>query len=138
MRFLRYIPLGLLLSQPLWAMRINDRPDFWANVKYQVVGMAVVFIALGLLSLIISIIGKVFASLEGKPSASAPVSPAAAPTKSQTATKDAHTAVVIAAAVAAMLGSSYKIISISPRDTSEMAWGREGRREIWDSHRFRS
>jgi len=148
------------LLSPLFALEINGHPGLWESIRYQAVGISIVFIALGILALLISFIGKAFQSLDKPASAqnataaSKNVAPSstgagqsgASGTQVQKAnlsgitqikpTPDAATTVVIAAAVAAMLGRQYKIISIAPRSESDMAWSRAGRTEIWASHRL--
>jgi hypothetical protein len=41
----------------------------------------------------------------------------------------------IAAAIFATLGHSHRIVTISPAQS--LLWSREGRRQVFDSHRFR-
>jgi len=102
-------------------------------------GFVIVMIALGGLWGMTALMAKAVAAFE-KSKAPAPA-PAAAPAAAAAAV--APTAqdgppeddlVVVAAAVATMLGARHRVVAVKPVSSS---WGQQGRRDIHASHRIR-
>lgn len=112
------------------------------HFDYQIVGMLVVFLCLGSLAIVVTIIGKVFVALEAKTKdIKAKVQQHKVEEKitASVSSPDGHVTpeliAAIAAAVDAALGSPHRIVHIEPTFLS--AWSAEGRREIFASHRIR-
>lgn len=118
-------------------------PTLLESVGFQLVGLIVVFTALGLIWMMLEITGAWFrhlaASLKNKPAIIAPGSTSAvAPPPAPAAnTDEAHLPVIIAAAVHSMLqGRRHRIVAITTAPEHQ-AWSVEGRRHIFSSHKVR-
>lgn len=90
------------------------------------------------------ILAKSVITLRGEVNALKRVSPAAAPAvatpkKMAPPSTDAEVPpevrAAIAAAIFATLGHNHRVVTISPAQS--LLWSREGRRQVFDSHRFR-
>jgi Na+-transporting methylmalonyl-CoA/oxaloacetate decarboxylase gamma subunit len=112
--------------------------DLWQGVILAVVGMAIVFLALMLVGALMSLLNRPLPSLRGQSREAAPVDPAAAGISSDGAPVDTLTLVVIAAAVAALVGPSARIRRVRfVQPALPSAWAAHGRVAIQASHRLR-
>lgn len=122
---------------------LSEHPTLGETIGYQINGLIVVATALGLIWGMLELTGRYFrrrASLAPSPPAS-PVapnapSPAAAPLAVTANADSDHLAVVIAAAVHTILGSSARVVSITP-NPDHQNWSFEGRRHHFASHKVR-
>ncbi len=109
------------------------------NISFQLTGLAVVFIALGAIWMVLTVTGSFFKRFVPVPTAKAALPVAAAAPVAATipdATLDPAIFAVIAVAVHVSLGSKarvHKIITLG----GETDWAREGRRQIFTSHKVR-
>jgi hypothetical protein len=145
---------------------LPEYPRFSESIAYQLSGLLVVFVALGGLWALLEVIGACFRCADRKvgtvlvePPASAPPPPVDAPVMAPltcalisatvhaasqgrarilSATPEAPpvTYAIIAAAVHCMFEGRVRIVSVSPVH-SDPSWAREGRRDIFSSHRIR-
>jgi len=130
-------------------------PGFGESLAYQLHGLIVVFIALGLIWVAMTLLGAFFRryGVAEVPAPTADVAPVAAltpvlpivqpipvPTPMATTVIDeipAEVVAVIAAAVQLTLrGSAYRIQAIIPVPAGQ-DWAQEGRRQIFASHQIR-
>lgn len=135
-------PINHLIILPLGAA-IPEHPGFKESLLFQLTGLVVVFIALGLIWMLLEIVGSFFKRKAARESRS-PVAaaPAPAPTGAPAAAHEAEKlapeiAAVIAAAVHVYLDSSHRIAAIVPLDTHSIDWAREGRRQIHSARKVR-
>ncbi len=123
------------------AVSLPGHPTFLNNLQYQITGLLVVLFTLGLLSLIVSAIGKVFIALDRRRAPLAAASPPATPsaTSSPGGTIPAPLFAAIAAAVSTALGDRRIMIhGVQVADPREnLAWGIEGRRSIYAGKNLR-
>jgi Na+-transporting methylmalonyl-CoA/oxaloacetate decarboxylase gamma subunit len=120
---------------------LPEYPTVLETLGYQVVGLAVVFTALGLIWLLLEAMGMWFrraAVRAAQPAATPAIPPPAAPEPSQPAPPDKPpVAVIIAAAVHTALGGRrHRVVSITAAPDHQ-AWSVEGRRHIFSSHKVR-
>lgn len=136
-------PLALAPS-PLLAL--PEHPTLSESLVYQVNGLVVVFIALGLIWAMMEIMGAIFRRVAGHqaaravavPTVAAPEPTAPAPATAAAAVDgvDPATYAAIVAAVHCTLGQGHRIVGVtSVIDTRD--WSREGRRDHFFSHRVR-
>jgi sodium pump decarboxylase gamma subunit len=112
---------------------LAEYPDLGDSVLFQLNGLVVVFVALSSIWGVMELMGLFFRrrkAVAPPPAAEKPAGAAApgGPGPELTA--------VIAAAVCSTLGERCRIFAITP-DTGSLDWAREGRREIFASHRHR-
>lgn len=120
------------LLPPLGAA-LPEYPEFLDTLVYQLNGLVVVFIALGLIWGMLEVAGLCF-KRHPQP-ASQPV--AMAPAEPENAGTPAEIMAAIAAAVHVTLGSEHRIASIVPLETSAHDWALEGRRQIHSARKVR-
>jgi hypothetical protein len=136
----------MLLPPPLSAAvllaYLPDFPTLGESFGFQLNGLIVVMLALSSIWGTLELIGLYFKRAERLARASAPGP--AAPTSAETASAVPATAsglapetvAVIAAAVYATVGGRFRIHAVTPAELP-VDWAREGRREIFASHRLR-
>ena len=134
-------PLALAPS-PLLAL--PEHPTLGESLVYQINGLVVVFIALGLIWAMMEIMGAIFrrvavhqaARAVAVPTVAAPEPTAPAPATAAADGVDPATYAAIVAAVHCTLGQGHRIVGVtSVIDTRD--WSREGRRDHFFSHRVR-
>lgn len=115
---------------------LPDHPSLSESIPFQLTGLAVVFIALGLIWVALEVMGLYFkrrapapavAPVPAAPAAPAPVVPAGLPPE---------LVAVIAATVQVSLEGPYRIQAIVPVNPGQ-DWAHEGRRQIFASHQIR-
>jgi Na+-transporting methylmalonyl-CoA/oxaloacetate decarboxylase gamma subunit len=137
------VAVELFAAVPL-ALIPADAP-FSEYALFQASGMTVVLLTLGGLWLLVAGMSKVVLAIERSmgtgpkaPAAPQPVPqappPQAAPTPEGI---DVRTVAAITAAVHVVLGHRARIVSLNPEAGPGQAWSKEGRREIYQSHRVR-
>ena len=118
---------------------LPDHPSLSESIPFQLTGLAVVFIALGLIWLALKVMGLFFKSQAPAPAAipapaahaaPAPVAPAVP------AGLPPELVAVIAATVQVSLEGPYRIQAIVPVNPGQ-DWAHEGRRQIFASHQIR-
>ncbi len=119
---------------------LPEYPNVGESLLYQATGLAVVLIALCTIWFLLELIGVFFKRADARVK-TAPVSPVAtaAPavaSEPPPGTIPAEVVAVIAAAVHVTLGGRHRIHSVTPA-LSPVDWAREGRREIFASHKLR-
>ena len=127
------------------AAAISDRPGLWDSISYQVVGLLVVFTALGSIWFLMEVMGFVFRTIEARKRAGAAVVPATAKERMELPLPGVPPEViaVITAAAHASLQAGEHIIAIHPlgRDhdvnVQVGAWSSEGRRQIFAGRKVR-
>ncbi|PTY08309.1 hypothetical protein DB347_01620 [Opitutaceae bacterium EW11] len=129
----------LALPPPVFGV-LPEHPAFFESIGYQINGLAVVFIALGLIWAVMETIGIYFKRRDTTQRLAAAPPDAVIPTAESESPPDGQPtpelAAVIAAAVAfTMRGQRYRIEAIAPATYSD--WAREGRRQIFASHQVR-
>jgi sodium pump decarboxylase gamma subunit len=135
-------PINHLIILPLGAA-IPEHPGFKESLLFQLTGLVVVFIALGLIWMLLEIVGSFFKRKAARESrSSVAVAPATASAGVPVAAPEAEKlapeiAAVIAAAVHVYLDSSHRIAAIVPVDTHAIDWAREGRRQIHSARKVR-
>lgn len=119
------------------AAALPDRPPLWETLGYQLNGLIVVFVALGLIWGLLEVLGLFFRRAAPKPAPAAAVAPPAATGPSVPSAEMAPELVaVITAAVHLTFGGRARIQAIVPVE-HEQGWAREGRRQIFSSHQVR-
>ena len=146
----RLAPLLLcpLALAPSRLLALPEHPGIGESLAYQFNGLVVVFIALGMIWVMMEIMGAFFrrvavnqaarAAALPKVAAPEPAAPAAAPAAAAAATDgvDPATYAAIVAAVYCTLGKGHRVVGVtSVLDTRD--WSREGRRDHFSSHRVR-
>ena len=146
----RLAPLLLcpLALAPSRLLALPEHPKLGENLVYQFNGLVVVFIALGMIWVMMEVMGAVFRRVAANQSARAaavpaaavaePVAPPPAPVGVPAATEgiDPATYAAIVAAVYCTLGTGHRIVGVtSVVDARD--WSREGRRDHFSSHRVR-
>ena len=152
-------PSLFILPAPLLAV-LPEHPKFGESLVYQFNGLVVVFIALGLIWVMMEALGAVFKRVEAihsaripapalatapalmpEPVTSAAPVPAPLPDSVQAAlpseeTISATTYAIIAAAVHVALGRDHHVVAITLAPEA-LDWSHEGRRAIFTSHKVR-
>jgi len=120
-----------LVRPPLSSLA--EYPDLGDSLLFQINGLVVVFIALSSIWGTMELMGLFFRRRKaaGPPEALAEPAAVALPVSSG---PGPELTVVIAAAVCSAVGQRYRICAITPAPGS-LDWAREGRREIFASHR---
>lgn len=133
------LSLEVLAASPL--ALISADATFVEYALFQASGMTVVMLTLGGLWLVVAGVSKLVLAFERALGVSTPRSappPVPAPTApSATDGVDARTVAAITAAIHAVFGARARIVSLSPESGPGQAWSKEGRREIYQSHRVR-
>lgn len=133
-----FTPLETLVASPL--ALIGTDATFPEYAGFQASGITVVMLTLGGLWLVVAAVSKVVLMVE-RSVATVPVPkaaftpPAATPVPAENV--DTRTIAVITAAIHAVCGSRARIVSLNPESGPGQAWSKEGRREIYQSHRVR-
>lgn len=127
---------------PLSLATFREFPSALESIRYQVTGLMVVFIALGLLWVLMEILGAFFRRLAAAEAASKAAAQAATPAAPAVQVASAppdlshHALVAIVAAIHSTLDHRpLRIVSVQPAEHHD--WSREGRRDIFSSHRVR-
>lgn len=131
--------LEALAASPL--ALIGADAGFAEYAGFQASGMTVVLLTLGGLWLVVAGVSKAVLAVE-RSMGLAPLAKAAPPPPVPQApvpaeAVDTRTIAVITAAIHAVCGSRARIVSLSPESGPGQAWSKEGRREIYQSHRVR-
>lgn len=118
-------------------LALPPHPKFGEVIAYQLNGLVVVFLALGMIWGMMETLGFAFRRLAARQAARIVVTPPAPPPVATPATgADPAFYIVIAAAVYSALGDGHRIVEVTPvRDSHD--WSREGRRDHFHSHRVR-
>ncbi len=127
------------------AAALPDHPDLLGSITYQLVGLLVVFSALGSIWALMELMGAIFRAADARRAralAAAPASRPASPAASGESVRPEVVA-VITAAVYASIDASATIVAITPvsphpePNLNLLAWSGEGRRQIFASHKLR-
>ena len=120
---------------------LPEYPSVGESLLYQATGLAVVLIALCSIWFLLELIGVFFKRADARAKAGATTSPT--PTAARAVASEPlsgpippEVVAVIAAAVHFTLGGRHRIHSFTPALTP-VDWAREGRREIFASHKLR-
>jgi Na+-transporting methylmalonyl-CoA/oxaloacetate decarboxylase gamma subunit len=110
-------------------------------LSFQLTGLLIVFLALGSIWFALEIIGRIFRYLEKRPAPGPAAPPTAAPAAAAPAPAPApgvpaEVLAAIAAAVHVTLGPGGRVAAVRSIPTDQ-DWAREGRRQIFASHRLR-
>jgi Na+-transporting methylmalonyl-CoA/oxaloacetate decarboxylase gamma subunit len=128
-----------------WLAFLPDYPTVGESLTFQVTGLVVVLAALCSIWGLVELIGAIFKRIEARRGTAAqlpvgaPVVPAEPATAGQAAGSPGLTPeilAVIAAAVHVTLGGSHRVTVVKPAETA-VDWAREGRRQIFASHKVR-
>ncbi len=137
---------------PLPLFALAEYPTVGESLRFQFVGLTVVFIVLCSIWAMMEIVGAFFkrrqAAAEAAkrkapatPTPAAPVVTSAAPAPVAAAASDngpgPEITAVIAAAVHMVCGPRHRIHAIAPVVPEHLDWAREGRRHIFASHKTR-
>ena len=128
------MPASHLSAWPCVLASLPDHPEFGESIAFQFTGLLVVFTALGLIWLSLTLVGGFFRRrAAAAPQPTQAPAPAAVP-----AATDLPPELVadIAAAVQVSLTGAYRIQAIVPVGTGQ-DWAHEGRRQIFASHQVR-
>lgn len=118
----------------LLATQASDRTDLLTNGSYQVAGLVVVMLSLGLMAVLVEILGRL---LRARPRTQ-PAPSVSATGAAEAAGVPPETLAAIAAAVAVTVKSPHRIVKIQPSSRAWLqAWSLEGRRQIFQSHTLR-
>lgn len=117
---------------------LAEYPSVGDSIEFQLSGLVVVFVALSSIWGVMELMGLYFRRRKAPAPRPAAAVVAAAPAPAvQPAGLDPDIVAVIAAAAAcSTFGGNFRICSITPV-TGSLDWAREGRREIFASHRTR-
>ncbi|MBK8858351.1 MAG: OadG family protein [Opitutaceae bacterium] len=125
----------LITLSPRLLGALSEHPGLSESIPFQLTGLMVVFTALGLIWLVLTVVGQFF-----KRTAPAPVVPAPAVTApvpvSAPDSLPPELIAVIAATVRVSLEGPYRIQAIVPVPAGQ-DWAHEGRRQIFASHQVR-
>lgn len=133
--------IAALSSIPIGFGVLSDNPTLGESLTYQATGLIVVFTALGLIWLVLTMVGTYFkrADAVAQAKAKAKAAAAAEAAKAAPAVSDELTPQVVAAITAAVqvtLEGAFRIQAIIPVQNRQ-DWAHEGRRRIFASHRVR-
>lgn len=121
---------AITFAPPVIAVLSRDS-SWWEKIGYQVNGLAVVFVALGLIWGVMEVIGFFFQLAARRAARVMPVAPTPVGEGLPVATVAA-----ITAAVHATMGTAIQIRAIAIANP-DAQWAREGRREVFQSHKLR-
>ena len=129
------------------AAALTDKPALLDAIRYQAVGLIVVFAALGSIWGLMELMGWIFRAVERREVArateSATAEPSALLVEPTTCSISPQVLAVITAAAHDCLQAGDRIVSIVPvapvphGDVNLLAWSSEGRRQIFASHKLR-
>ncbi len=133
----------MLVVLPPIAVALPDKPELLDSITYQLVGLFVVFAALGSIWFLMEVMGRIFARVDQRAEtvAAAAAGPSVLPTEAEIV-PPAVIAVITAAAVACLKEGEH-IVAIHPVEPAHdqnlqlLAWSSEGRRQIFASHKLR-
>ena len=125
--------MNLFAAHSILLASLPAYPSIPESLAFQLNGLMVVFIALGAIWGLMELSGVIFRSQQRRQIA-APVRPAVIPEKSDEVSPEILA--VIAAVVATVINQPHRIHRVST-ETPLLDWAREGRREIFDSHKVR-
>ncbi len=135
----------MLAIPSLIAVAIPERPGLMESISYQVVGLLVVFTALGSIWFLMEVMGFVFRTIEARKR----VQPAATPVSVKETLElplpgvSPEVIAVITAAAHASLQAGEHIVAIHPlgsdhdQEVRLAAWSSEGRRQIFAGRKVR-
>lgn len=119
---------------------LPEHPSLGESLPYQLTGLAVVFIALGLIWVALEAMGLYFKRRAPAPAPVAAPAPAIVPVAAPAPTAPTgippELLAVIAATVQVSLEGPYRIQAIVPVNPGQ-DWAHEGRRQIFASHQVR-
>jgi len=121
-------------------LALAGEKTFPEGLAYQAVGIMIVLVSLGAISLILVGLGKISlpASAVRSKSAAAPVSTPSAIQELSTSEISPEIRAAIAAAIFATETGAFRIVEIrAATDVRLQAWSVEGRRQIFHSHQLR-
>lgn len=125
---------------PLTLATLPEYPSINEVMRFQVSGLMVVFLALGSIWLLVDIVGRCFVASAARQAARAKSAAAPSPSLASPApTPDELSPAVVAAIAAAVhvtLGPRTRVAFVKPVRI-DGDWAREGRRQIFASHRVR-
>ena len=125
----------LITSAPRLLGALSEHPGLSESIPFQLTGLVVVFTALGLIWLVLTVVGQFFKRTAPAPAVPVPVVAAAAPVSAPDSLSPELIA-VIAATVRVSLEGPYRIQAIVPVPAGQ-DWAHEGRRQIFASHQVR-
>ncbi len=125
----------LITSSPRLLGALSEHPGLSESIPFQLTGLVVVFTALGLIWLVLTVVGQFFKRTAPAPAVPVPVVAAAAPVSAPDSLSPELIA-VIAATVRVSLEGPYRIQAIVPVPAGQ-DWAHEGRRQIFASHQVR-
>ena len=133
-------PLNAVAAPRLLGV-LPEHPSLGESLPYQLTGLAVVFIALGLIWVALEAMGLYFKRRAPAPTpvaapAPVPAPAAAAPAPAAPTGIPPELLAVIAATVQVSLEGPYRIQAIVPVNPGQ-DWAHEGRRQIFASHQIR-
>lgn len=120
------------------AAALPDHPHLLESIAFQLNGLIVVFIALGLIWGMLEIMGIFFRRAERKAVPTPGAIPAAAPLPAATVPEGVtlEQVAAITAAIEFTFGPNHRIEAIVPYEPV-LDWAQEGRRQIFASHKTR-
>lgn len=116
---------------------LSEYPALGESIAYQLNGLIVVFVALSAIWALMELIGFLFRQFRTAPTPAAKPAAISAPAPSLNGHLPRHEIVAaITAAISAVMDEPHRITAIVPLEQA-IDWAREGRREIFASHRTR-
>lgn len=138
--------ISLFLAAPLMPLATVDagsKLGLLDDVRYQMVGLGIVLLALGTITFVLFFLSKIFAlalpvkeDFPASGNEAAAGSPAASSWPGKDPAIPPELFAVFAAAVHLELTGKNRIVEIRQTSTSQI-WSMEGRRQIFESHRIR-
>lgn len=125
----------LITSSPRLLGALSEHPGLSESIPFQLTGLMVVFTALGLIWLVLTVVGQFFKRTAPAPAVPAPAVAALVPLSAPD-TLSPELIAVIAATVRVSLEGPYRIQAIVPVPAGQ-DWAHEGRRQIFASHQVR-
>lgn len=125
----------LITPAPRLLAAISEHPGLSESIPFQLTGLVVVFTALGLIWLVLTVVGQFFKRTAPAPALPVPAVAAPVPLSAPDSLSPELIA-VIAATVRVSLDGPYRIQAIIPVPAGQ-DWASEGRRQIFASHQVR-
>ncbi|HLP06673.1 MAG TPA: OadG family protein [Opitutaceae bacterium] len=125
------------------AAGLPPHPEFLESITYQVVGLVVVFSALGAIWLLMELMGALFRAADARRARPLPAAPLPSTATATAGDLRPELIAVITAAVHSSIDSAATIVAITPvaahqeTNLNLLAWSSEGRRQIFASHKLR-